>query len=136
MSDRCCYEALDCATAASQNGFSTYKLSHKNNNIIQKMSKKQCFLLVKLDHFMTHLQRYAKHRFVMQPLQNPPLCRSTMQSPPCTTDVLVPGRYRKPVLSLKHTYRNQYFYNICTLQGGTLYYGIHKIYMHKYKLNT
>jgi hypothetical protein len=56
---------VDFATAASQNGFSTCKLSlHKKTNIIKKMTKKFDFSLpssfiiehsCKKDHYMTHL---------------------------------------------------------------------------------
>jgi hypothetical protein len=78
---------VDFATAASQNGFCTYKL-HVKTNIIQKMTKGTLnFLItfifyqravVKHDHYMTLWLSCANiHRFVTQPLQNPPLCSST-----------------------------------------------------------
>jgi hypothetical protein len=60
---------VDFKTAASQNGFSTSKLSlHKLTIIVQKMSKKGFFTLIfyhravmKEYHYMTHLLSY--HRF-------------------------------------------------------------------------
>jgi hypothetical protein len=79
---------VDFATAASQNGFSTSL--HMKTNIIQKMTKGTLdFLItvifyqgavVKQDHYMTLWLSCANiHRFVMQPLQNPPLCSSTQK---------------------------------------------------------
>jgi hypothetical protein len=70
------------ATAASQNGFSTYKLSiHKKTNIIKKQQKVLDFYyshllyhraVVTKDRCMAHLLNLSKNRLVMQPLQNPP----------------------------------------------------------------
>jgi hypothetical protein len=74
------------ATAASQNGFSTYKLSiHKKTNIILKFQKvwdvSHFHLLYhRADHCMTHLLSLCKNRFVMQQLQNPPLSSITIES--------------------------------------------------------
>jgi hypothetical protein len=64
----CCYIMVDFALAASQNILSTYKLFlHTKTNIIQKMTNTLDF--------------YCKHRFVMQPFQNLPLCSSTVKKP-------------------------------------------------------
>jgi hypothetical protein len=44
---RCCYTMVDSATAASQNGFCSYKLSsHKKTNIMQIVTKILQFLFI------------------------------------------------------------------------------------------
>jgi hypothetical protein len=77
----CCYITVDFASAASQNGFCTHNLSlNKKANISKKLTKAIGFLMtltfyqravVKQDQYITR-----KHRFVMQPFQNLPLCSS------------------------------------------------------------
>jgi hypothetical protein len=74
--------------AGSQNGFNSYKLSiHRKTNIMQIMTKNiKIFIflifyhkeIVKLDHFMKFFLELCKHSSVMQPLQNPPFCSSTV----------------------------------------------------------
>jgi hypothetical protein len=68
---------VDFATAASQNGFSTYKLSlYKKTKVIQKLTKKHNiffyfpFYRIAVVNKITFVE-FCKHPFVMQPLQNP-----------------------------------------------------------------
>jgi hypothetical protein len=86
---RCCHVTVDFGTAASQNGYSVYKLSmYKKTNIIYKRTKIIVFYyfhpLSKSSRetrpFLVTFVELRKHRFVMQPLQNPPLCSSTTAS--------------------------------------------------------
>ncbi len=78
----CCYITVDPEMHTSQNGFSTYKL-HTSTNIIEKMTKMLDFITFIFYHRPvvkktdTFIGLY-KHRSVMQPLQNPPLCGSTL----------------------------------------------------------
>ncbi len=75
--------------AASQNGFCSYKLSiHKKTNIMQITTKILHFYLFNLlsqrnyetSSFYDTFLELCKHRSVMQPLQNPPFCSSTVSS--------------------------------------------------------
>jgi hypothetical protein len=82
---------VDSAMDASQNGFCSCKLSiHKKINIMQIMTKHITICIypifyhreiVKQDHFYDIFLELCKRRFVMQPLQNPPFCRSTVLLP-------------------------------------------------------
>jgi hypothetical protein len=77
---RCRYITADFATARSQSGISFSELClHKEPNINQEMAKNIRFLNI---NYCFHLWSYSsrdtfvelcKHRFVMQPLQNPTL---------------------------------------------------------------
>jgi hypothetical protein len=84
---RCCYITVDFATDVSQNWFITYKFSlHKKTNNSQKLQKKH-----KIVYYINLLSwsnretrslydtfvELCKHCYVMQLLQNPPLCSSS-----------------------------------------------------------
>jgi hypothetical protein len=79
---------VDSATAASQNGFCSYKLPFIRKpikNYLEHDKKHEIFItficyrraVLKQDHCMKHFLSYANTRFVTQPLQNPSLCSST-----------------------------------------------------------
>jgi hypothetical protein len=75
---------VDFAMAASQNGFSTCELSlHKKINIIKKKMAKNIGFFLTFIFYREKRSLYdtfvelCKHRFVTQPLLDPPLCSST-----------------------------------------------------------
>jgi hypothetical protein len=83
----CCHITMDSAMAASQNAFFSYKLScHKKTNIMQTVTKILKFYFINLlslrncetRSFYDTFHELCKHRFVTQPLQNPPFCSSTV----------------------------------------------------------
>ncbi len=82
----CCYIIVDFATAESQNGFSTYKLSlHNKTNTFQKITKKYFIAFIYHRTFKNKIiiqhstfVELCKNHFVMRPLQNPTLCSRTV----------------------------------------------------------
>jgi hypothetical protein len=75
----CCYKPVDPETHTLQNGFSTYKLTFIRKPIFnEKITKKhEIFFIAFIFHYIKFFGIY-KHFLVMQPLQNPPLCSSTV----------------------------------------------------------
>ena len=102
----CCYIIVDFATAASQNGFSTYKLSlHNKTNTFQKITKNISLLSFIIEQSRTRslhstFVELCKNHFAMRPLQNPPLCNRTVSLLKTTIDA--------------HCYSKRYWLPLCS----------------------
>ncbi len=84
------YKTTDFSTTASQNRFSTFRLSlHKETMILFRKWQKTLYFFISSIFYYTVEQSWNNiiiwhicwvsyiHHFVMQPLQNPPLCIRT-----------------------------------------------------------
>ncbi len=134
---RCFNILVDFAATASQNVFRTFMVSPHEKTNIKKMTKKQFyyFYLVSLRScearsFHDTFVELFKHRFVMQPLHNSPICSSTIQKFNIWPTVEKGGGERKVTFSYYHLSPPMHLYSsiwwvFCTSIWRYMYITVH-----------